>query len=279
MTDAVSSASAGNLDFTGNSIQLTTRKGADLLWVHRFLDSDENPLDIQSWIFTRDPSEPGGPNLPRVSSGGVRNGADATTGAPLTEEIDIVKIDSNPQTTNATYPVSEVEFIFANKNLNIIFPMNGLVDPVPADKFYRIIAGDFQFDFQSADVLVGSNAWQIIDPTALDLTTGMPPTQGFVDSQGYTLSEYNEAIKPAGFRDAIQCFFRTSTLTNVNPSSGRSNNAPFEIEAEVPSGRMTSGMDNLDPNGIPVPQAFNVITVVAAGQVRLFSDVYDASAS
>ena len=279
MTDAVSSASAGNLDFTGNSIQLTTRKGADLLWVHRFLDSDEMPLDISSWIFTRDPSTMARPNLPRVSSGGVRNGADPVSGDPLTEEIDIVKIDSNPQTINDTYPVSEIEFIFANKNLNIIFPMNGLVDPVPANKFYRITAGDFQFDFASADVLVGSNAWQIINPTALDLTTGMPPTTGFVDSQGYTLNEYNEAIRPPTFRDAIQCFFRTSTLSNVNPSSGRSNNAPFEIEAEVPTGRMTSGMETPDMMGVPVPQPISVITVVAAGQVRLFSDVYDATAS
>ena len=122
MTTTVDSTTGRQLDFTGDSIQLTTRKGADLLWVHRFRDSDDNPLDISGWDFTRDVADPSSPMMTvPVSGGAVRNGTSTgaatdvlrdfngeavmnnlsqtipvPNGEPLTVGIDIVKIDTNP---------------------------------------------------------------------------------------------------------------------------------------------------------------------------------------
>ena len=52
MTNAVSDFGSRILDFTGDSIQLLTRKGADLIWIHRFEDEDGAPLPINNWMFT-----------------------------------------------------------------------------------------------------------------------------------------------------------------------------------------------------------------------------------
>ena len=260
MTNPVTDVGTRELDFTGDSIQLTTRKGADIIWTHRFQDQDDRALPINNWSFV----EPGTMN----STGSVRNGADATTGAPLLSPIDIRKIDSEQDSMNTItdIPIAEVEYILANQNLNIIFPSGAVIDPVPANMFFRLIAGVFQFEFASADVLVGSNAWQIIGPTAIDTTTGMAPTTGFTDDNmgmGYTMEQRRV---PFDFVDAIQCYFETSTLDNVNPSSGRSNNAPFEIEALIGS----TGLVKSDGSPIVIRQ------VVASGIVTVFSDVYTA---
>ena len=255
MTNPVTDTGMRELDFTGDSIQLTTRKGADIIWTHRFQDEDDRALPINNWSFV----ETGG-----GSTGSVRDGVDSN-GVPVLRPIDIRKIDSEQDTMNTIveYPVAEIEYIIANQNLNIIFPVGGLVDPVPPNMFFRITAGDFQFQFESSDVLVGSNAWQIIGPDALDLTTNMPPTTGFVDSQGYTLQQRRVTFD---FVDAIQCYFQTIELQSVNPSSGRSNNAPFEIETLIGS----TGL--LDSNGDPI----TIRQVVASGIVTVFSDVYTA---
>ena len=259
MTTAVTDTGTRTLDFTGNSIQLVTRKGADLLWVHRFRDSNGNPLDITNWSFTRDPNVPGsGTNLPIRSSGGVRNGTDPATGNALSVEIDIVKLETSFP-AQETYDITDARYDTSNTTLIIDFAANERPASIPANMFFRFTAGDQgPFTFDSSMIAESSaDEWTISAP-------GIPSGQGdFTDSGMYTLEQRDTVFE---FADSIQCYFRTRDLTNVNPSSGRSNNAPFEIEADIPTGRTESdGMTAID-----------AITVVAAGQITVFSDVYNA---
>ena len=282
MTTAVTESTGRQLDFTGDSIQLTTRKGADLLWVHRFLDSDGNPLDITSWDFER--------NIQGAqhSGGAVRNGTSTgapddvlrdfrgmpldnnnvplpvvPAGQPLTVGIDIQPI-VNQFDAQETYMVDQVTYDMGNDNLNIFFPSGTMTPDVPDNMFFRITAGVFTFEFQSSMALAGSGGWQVIGSTSVDSTTGMPATTFNGMSPPYTLEQRDTAFE---FADMIQCYFKTELLTNVNPSSGRSNQAAFEIEAEIP----VPGRTHSDGTAVVVTQ------VVTAGQINVFSDVFTAT--
>ena len=242
MTTAVTDTGTRTLDFTGDSIQLTTRKGADLLWVHRFRDSDGNALNINGWTF----------------NGGVRNGTDPATGNVLSVDIDIVPIATSFP-AQETYDVTDATYDASTMSLTIDFAANERPASIPDDMFFRFMAGlqgPFLFD-SSMVAESGADAWTISGITQDGGATN------FTDSGMYTLEQRDTVFS---FIDRIQCYFPTSGLTNVNPSSGRSNNAPFEIEAVIPvAGRTLSD-----------GSAVMTTTIVAAGQVTLFSDVYTA---
>ena len=251
MTTPVSTTGDRELDFTGDSVQLVTRKGADILWIHRFEDDDNNALNITNWDFTRSTTPP-------IAGGGaVRNGVDAQ-GNPLLVPIDIVKFDADVGSEN-TYVVQGASYDMATTTLVLLFASGEQPSAVAPNSFFRIRTGVQEFDFASADVTAGSDRWTIsITPDAMNpQTTFNQP----VASPAYTLEEKTTPFE----ENAIQCYFPTSLLTNVNPSSGRSNNAPFEIEARINTGRVRS-----DGSLIQLTQ------VIAAGIITVYSDVYTA---
>ena len=245
MTTGVSEFGARTLDFTGDSIQLLTRKGADLIWIHRFEDQNGAPLNINNWTFTT------GMGSSSMSLGQVRNGVDAQ-GMPQLVPIDIKLIDTD--STETDYMIDQVVYTASSTTLSITFE-GGTTPPIPANRFFRLVVGVQTFFFTS-DMAIAGGGWQIIGPTGMNLTD-------VNDNQGYTLQQRPHEF---GLEDAIQCYFRTRDLDNVNPSSGRSNNAPFEIEADIDSGLTESD----DTTPITVRQ------VVASGVVTVFSDVYTA---
>ena len=251
MTNAVSDTSGRQLDFTGDSIQLTTRKGADLIWTHRFQDENDRALPINNWMFVET-------NL-TDSTGSVRDGVDSN-GRPVLRPIDIRKIDSEQDAMNAitTLGVVSGRYTASSTLLEFDFAAGEQPTTVPPNMFFRIMFGlQGPFLFTSDMVNAGSGGWEIIGP-------GIPMGQtDFVDSGTYSLEQ--RAV-PFDFVDAIQCYFQTAELQSVNPSSGRSNNAPFEIETRITS----TGL--LDSNG----QGIEIRQVVASGIVTVFSDVYTA---
>ena len=245
MTNPVSEFGTRSLDFTGDSVQLVTRKGADLLWIHRFQDAQGQEVDITNWRFTR---------VGGVGGGAVRNGVDAM-GNALLEPIDIVTFQSD--TGDVQYNIASAQYTASNTTLVLGFTsLAERPDPTPTGKFYQVIVGLQTFNFNSSQVSQSGTAqWTI----AIDDPMGN--LSNVNDSQGYILHERDHDT--FGRMDAIQCYFKTSDLNNVNPSSGRSNNAPFEIEASIPTGRDDSG-----GNEIMLTQ------VIAAGIITVYSDVY-----
>lgn len=73
------------------------------------------------------------------------------------------------------------------------------------------------------------------------------------------------ASSVGGTTDTIQLYVDTAVFTALTPSSGRSSTTTFEIEANIPSGRNTSGGDPI-----------TLTQVVQVGQLELFADIYTA---
>ena len=247
MTTGVSEFGARTLDFTGDSIQLVTRKGADLIWIHRFEDENGAPLPVNNWVFR---------TMAGDSLGAVRNGVDAN-GMPVTVDIDIKAIDT--ESTEASYGIGQGSYSATTNVLELSFDMGAQPASLPPNRFFQIVLGFQTFNFQSSDVTDSSGPWLIsIDPAAGN-------TDENATSGGYTLNQRPHAF---GVEDAIQCYFRTRALSSINPSSGRSNNAPFEIEADIPTGTLTDSQGNM----------ITVRQVIASGVITVFSDVFDAPA-
>ena len=251
MTNPVTDTGMRELDFTGDSIQLTTRKGADLIWTHRFQDEDDRALPINNWLFVET-------NL-TDSTGSVRDGVDSN-GLPVTRPIDIRKIDSEQDAMNAitiAAPVAAVEYVANTTTLTLSFDPGDIPTPFPENRFFRIVVGVQTFMFSSDEVTDRSGPWIV----NIDDPLGTLSNEN--DSQGYMLEQ--RAV-PFDFVDAIQCYFQTAELQSVNPRSGRSNNAPFEIETRITSTGLRKA------NGDPI----EIRQVVASGIVTVFSDVYTA---
>lgn len=318
MTTAVGDNTGRQLDFSGDSIQLTTRKGADLLWLHRFTDEDDDPIDISTWEFERTLNgnlQNGDPAIAEVSSGAVRNGTSdgtgvlrdaqgapitwhevasgggegpATTeeitvpaGQPLTVAIDIVKIDTRTQstimTTNLDIDQARLTIGGTQQNqtrtLELFFP-TGMRPAIPDDRFFHIITGAQTFFFTSADISLdpmNTDIWVVNIEATINPQDGTDYV-AFQDTNmgnGYTLQQRDTSFM---YRDAIQCYFKTEELTNVNPSAGRNNQAGFEIEAIIPVPALRDSLGQVISG-----TSRNVVQVVAAGQLNLFSDVYTAT--
>ena len=249
MTNPVSEFGTRSLDFTGDSVQLVTRKGADLLWIHRFQDAQGQEVDITNWDFSRSSTLGGG--------GAVRNGVDAQ-GNTILEPIDIVTFQSD--TGDVQYNIAAADYTASSTTLVLSFTsVQERPSPPPMGKFYQVVVGVQTFNFNSSQISESGTAqWTI----AIDDPMGN--LSNVNDSQGYILHERDHDT--FGRMDAIQCYFRTNELSNINPSSGRSNNAPFEIEARIPTGRRDSNNDLI-----------MMTQVIAAGVITVYSDVYTAS--